>query len=157
VDSLNPAGIEPVWQQLQSTAYVGQPGVLHSAFAVLRVLGRMQFPVGVTMLAAETGIPKTTVHRLLEQLADENVAERDERRWVLGTGLQISTVGCQTWRAWHMLDFVPSHRRRAPACSSTPDRDSAWCSAEGAGWRDIGVASAASYVESVATRRHRGT
>jgi DNA-binding IclR family transcriptional regulator len=87
VDSMNPAGNERVWQQLQSTAYVGQPGVLHSAFAVLRVLGRMQSPVGVTKLAAEIGIPKTTVHRLLEQLADENVAERDERRWVLGTGL----------------------------------------------------------------------
>ena len=64
-----------------------QPGVLHSAFAVVRVLGRMQFPVGVTRLAAETGIPKTTVHRLLEQLADENVVERVERRWILGGGL----------------------------------------------------------------------
>ena len=62
-------------------------GVLHGAFAVLRVLGGMQFPVGVTRLAAATGIPKTTVHRLLEQLADENVVERVERRWVLGAGL----------------------------------------------------------------------
>jgi predicted transcriptional regulator len=84
---MNPAGNEPVWQQRQSTAYVGQPGVLHSAFAVLRVLGRMQSPVGATRLAAETGIPKTTVHRLLEQLADENVVERVERRWVLSGGL----------------------------------------------------------------------
>jgi hypothetical protein len=36
--------------------------------------GRMQqHPVGVTRLAAATGIPKTTVHRLLQQLAQEDV------------------------------------------------------------------------------------
>jgi predicted transcriptional regulator len=85
--SMNPDGNELVRQQLPSTVHAAHRGVLHSAFAVLRVLGRMQFPVGVTRLASETGIPKTTVHRLLEQLADENVVERVGRRWVLGGGL----------------------------------------------------------------------
>jgi DNA-binding IclR family transcriptional regulator len=84
MDSMNSDGNGPVRQQPGSDAH---PGVLHGAFAVLRVLGGMQFPVGVTRIAAETGIPKTTVHRLLEQLADENVVERVERRWVLGGGL----------------------------------------------------------------------
>jgi DNA-binding IclR family transcriptional regulator len=42
----------------------------------------MQLLVGVTGLAADTGIPKTTVHRLFKQLADQNVVERVEPRGV---------------------------------------------------------------------------
>ena len=61
---------------------------LHSAFAVLRALGRIQrHPVGVTRLAAATGIPKTTVHRLLEQLERESVVQRDRGKWTFGPGL----------------------------------------------------------------------
>jgi predicted transcriptional regulator len=84
---MNPDGNEVVRRQSVSPAHAAHPGVLRSAFAVLRVLGRMHSPVGVTRLSEETGIPKTTVHRLLEQLADENVVERVDRRWVLGSGL----------------------------------------------------------------------
>jgi IclR helix-turn-helix domain len=47
----------------------------------------MQRPVGVSRLAAEAGIPKTTAHRLLEQMARENVVERHDRKWALGPGL----------------------------------------------------------------------
>jgi predicted transcriptional regulator len=62
--------------------------VLHSSFALLRALGRIQrHPVGVTRLASETGIPKTTVHRLLEQLAQENVVQRENGRWTFAAGL----------------------------------------------------------------------
>ena len=84
---MNPPGNEPVRDHLESTAHDTRSGVVHSAFALLRVLGRMHLPVGVTRLAEETGIPKTTVHRLLEQLADENMAVRVERKWVLGSGV----------------------------------------------------------------------
>jgi IclR helix-turn-helix domain len=60
---------------------------LSSAFVVLRALGRIQqHPVGVTRLSAVTGIPKTTVHRLLEQLAKENIVERRAHRWTFATG-----------------------------------------------------------------------
>lgn len=62
---------------------------LHSAFALLRALGRIQqHPVGVTRLASETGIPKTTVHRLLEQLAQENIVRRERGRWTFAAGLR---------------------------------------------------------------------
>lgn len=64
-----------------------QGASVRNAFAVLRVLGRMHQPVGVTRVAAEIGIPKTTAHRLLEHMARENVVVRRDRRWVLGTGL----------------------------------------------------------------------
>jgi DNA-binding IclR family transcriptional regulator len=72
-----------------SQAQHGPPSsALRSAFAVLRALGRIQrHPVGVTQLALETGIPKTTVHRLLEQLADEKVVLRDRGKWTFGSGL----------------------------------------------------------------------
>jgi IclR helix-turn-helix domain len=83
---MNPAGHEPAREQPQSTLRGTRSGVVHNAFAVLRALGRMHLPVGVTRLAEETGIPKTTVHRLLEQLADENMAVRVEGKWVLGSG-----------------------------------------------------------------------
>lgn len=64
------------------------PSTLHSAFTLLRALGRMQqHPVGVSRLAAATGVPKTTVHRLLEQLARENIVQRHDGRWTFAPGL----------------------------------------------------------------------
>ncbi len=53
---------------------------------MLRVLGRMHGPVGVSRLAAAVGIPKATAHRLLEQMAGENIVERRDRKWVLASG-----------------------------------------------------------------------
>ncbi len=53
---------------------------------MLRVLGRLQGPVGVSRLAAAVGIPKATAHRLLEQLAREKIVERRDRKWVLASG-----------------------------------------------------------------------
>jgi DNA-binding IclR family transcriptional regulator len=61
--------------------------LLRNTFAILRLLGRLQSPVGVSSIAAQLGLPKTTVHRLLEQLADEDVVVRRDGRWVLGSGL----------------------------------------------------------------------
>jgi IclR helix-turn-helix domain len=66
-----------------------QQGVtVRNAFALLRALGRMQAPVGVTRLAAETGLAKTTAHRLLEQMAREDVVVRCNHRWTVGRGLR---------------------------------------------------------------------
>jgi hypothetical protein len=62
--------------------------VVRNAFALLRTLGRMQRPVGVSRLAAEVGIPKTTAHRLLEQMAREDVVVRRDHKWVIGAGLR---------------------------------------------------------------------
>jgi IclR family transcriptional regulator, acetate operon repressor len=64
----------------------GQGRLVRSAFAMLRVLGRAQGPVGVSRLAAAVGIPKPTAHRLLEQMARENIVERRDRKWMLAPG-----------------------------------------------------------------------
>jgi predicted transcriptional regulator len=57
--------------------------VVRNTFSVLRFLGRTQRPVGVTRLAAEVGIPRTTIHRLLEQMAREGVVIRRDGHWTL--------------------------------------------------------------------------
>ncbi|MEU0038110.1 helix-turn-helix domain-containing protein [Streptomyces sp. NPDC006333] len=60
---------------------------MHSTFALVRALVRAQRPVGVTGLAASTGLPKTTAHRLLEQMAQEGVVEHRDHKWAIGVGL----------------------------------------------------------------------
>ncbi|MEU0914849.1 helix-turn-helix domain-containing protein [Streptomyces althioticus] len=62
-------------------------GVVAGAFALLRALGQAPEPLGVTALASAVGIPKTTAHRLLEQMAAEGVVERRDRKWRLGPGV----------------------------------------------------------------------
>jgi DNA-binding IclR family transcriptional regulator len=80
---------------------------VRNAFAVLRVLGRMHQPVGVTKVAAEVGIPKTTAHRLLEHMARENVVVRRDRRWALGAGLP------ELDRRYNDLESIASPRLHA--------------------------------------------
>jgi DNA-binding IclR family transcriptional regulator len=62
-------------------------GVVRNAFALVRALSSAGRPVGVTGLAEAVGIPKTTAHRLLVQLAQEGVVTRRDRKWRLGPGL----------------------------------------------------------------------
>ncbi|MFJ4759069.1 helix-turn-helix domain-containing protein [Streptomyces sp. NPDC088763] len=74
---------EPVRSGQQTSA----PSVVANAFALLRVLAAMRGPVGVTRLAAAVGIPKTTAHRLLEQLSAEGAVERHAGKWRIGPGI----------------------------------------------------------------------
>jgi hypothetical protein len=68
---------------------IGSQGVtVRRTFALLRTLGRMSGPVGVTQLALEAGLAKTTAHRLLHHLAAEGIVVHQGRKWVLGTGLR---------------------------------------------------------------------
>ncbi|MFB7290597.1 helix-turn-helix domain-containing protein [Actinacidiphila glaucinigra] len=62
-------------------------GVVRSAFALIRVLAQARRPMGVTGLAAAVGLPKTTAHRILEQLAREGVVTHRDHAWALGAGL----------------------------------------------------------------------
>lgn len=80
---------KPARQLLVTSAgYEARQGyTVNKTFALLRALGRMQRPVGVTRLAVEVGIAKTTAHRLLEQMAQEDVVVRRDHKWALGTGL----------------------------------------------------------------------
>jgi len=57
--------------------------VVQGVFAVLAELRGVD-GLGLTELAVRTGLPKATVHRLLEQLIDESAVERFEGRYRLG-------------------------------------------------------------------------
>ncbi|MFF4899760.1 helix-turn-helix domain-containing protein [Streptomyces sp. NPDC001068] len=61
-------------------------GVVHSAFALVRALSEAPGPLGVTELASVAGIPKTTAHRLLEQMAEERIVARHDHRWAIAPG-----------------------------------------------------------------------
>lgn len=61
----------------------GGRGVLESAFALLGALEEVD-GAGVSRLAAECGLPKTTAHRLLEQLSSLGVVERSRGGYRIG-------------------------------------------------------------------------
>ena len=63
--------------------------VIHSIFAVLRCFTSDEPLQGVTEIAGQVGLHKSSVSRLLATLEDEGVVERDERsrKFRLGVGL----------------------------------------------------------------------
>jgi IclR family transcriptional regulator, acetate operon repressor len=61
----------------------GEPGVIESAFCLLKVLRSLgQLPVAE--LTRQSGLPRTTVSRLLRQLAEVGAVERVGTRYRLG-------------------------------------------------------------------------
>jgi DNA-binding IclR family transcriptional regulator len=80
-------------------------GVLASAFEILDALGRADIGLGLTELAHDTGLAKTTVYRLAEQLVDVGAAQRIEHRYYIGP--KIARLG----RRWQ-----PDPQLREAAC-----------------------------------------
>ena len=69
-------------------------GVLEGAFALLDVLQQVG-EAGLTRLAADSGLPKATAYRLLEQLASLGAVEKADGQYRLGP--HIFRLG-QAWR-----------------------------------------------------------
>ncbi|MFB7511897.1 MULTISPECIES: helix-turn-helix domain-containing protein [unclassified Streptomyces] len=69
-------------------------GVLEGAFALLDALRRHDDEAGVTELALACGVPKGTVHRLLDQLVAVGAVERTGSRYRVGP--QLYRLG-QAW------------------------------------------------------------
>jgi IclR family acetate operon transcriptional repressor len=80
-------------------------GVLEGAFEILDALGRADAGLGLTELANATGLAKTTVRRLAEQLVAVGAAQRIERRYFVGP--TIARLG----RCWQ-----PDPQLRQAAC-----------------------------------------
>lgn len=70
-------------------------GVLVGAFQILGTLSRNADGMGLSEVARVSGLPKATVHRLLEQLVDLGAAHRDGQRYVIGD--ELSRLGF-VWR-----------------------------------------------------------
>lgn len=74
----------------------GGRGVLEGAFLLLEVLAQRQ-EVGLSSLAAASGLPKATTHRLLGQLIELGAVERQGARYRVG--YRMLGVG-QTWQPY---------------------------------------------------------
>jgi DNA-binding IclR family transcriptional regulator len=69
--------------KLGSSVAVGR-GVLDGAFAVLDALAHAEEGLGLTALAGVSGLPKTSAHRLAEQLVALGAVERVGHRYYVG-------------------------------------------------------------------------
>ncbi len=64
---------------------IGGRGVLEGAFTLLEALNDHGGRAGLTQLVRASGLPKTTVHRLLEQLVELGAVERAGRGYRIGS------------------------------------------------------------------------
>ncbi|MDX3457911.1 helix-turn-helix domain-containing protein [Streptomyces sp. ME02-8801-2C] len=83
---------------------VGGRSVLEGAFALLEALERAG-EAGLTRLAAECGLPKTTAYRLLEQLVDLGAVERSR------TGYRVGSRMFRLGQAWQPYPGLRSAAR----------------------------------------------
>lgn len=87
---VGPASSRPVTTPRSATPTAGAeltvPAVAH-AFTIIDMLARGAGPRRLADVVAETGLPKTTVYRLLKQLAALGVLSQDDRGYELGSRL----------------------------------------------------------------------
>lgn len=95
-----------------SAPQAGGRGVLESAFALLGALEQTG-AAGVTRLAAECGLPKTTAHRLLEQLSSLGAVERSRGGYRIGARVFQLGHSWQPYRALRAAVREPMRRLAA--------------------------------------------
>jgi DNA-binding IclR family transcriptional regulator len=83
-------------------------GVLEGAFALLDVLGAVGNEVGLSELAKSSGLPKTTVHRLLDQLGELGAVERSSTGYRIGSRVFRLGQGWQSELRDHALRTLRS-------------------------------------------------
>ncbi|AWT40913.1 MULTISPECIES: helix-turn-helix domain-containing protein [Streptomyces] len=88
-------------------------GVLEGAFALLEALRQHGDEAGVTELAVACGVPKSTAHRLLEQLVAMEAVERRGLRYRLGAQLYRLGQAWQPHPGLRAAGRLPLHRLRA--------------------------------------------
>ncbi|MGI5480331.1 IclR family transcriptional regulator [Streptomyces lavendofoliae] len=88
-------------------------GVLEGAFALLEALRQHGDEAGVTELAVACGVPKSTAHRLLEQLVALEAVERRGPRYRLGAQLYRLGQAWQPHPGLRAAGRLPLHRLRA--------------------------------------------
>jgi DNA-binding IclR family transcriptional regulator len=78
-------GMNPA--QPRTGAPVGPPGAVEKSFVVLERVAASPQPLGVSELARQTGLPKSTVHRILAILVDFGLIRRGQDGYRLGRRL----------------------------------------------------------------------
>ncbi|WP_030671988.1 helix-turn-helix domain-containing protein [Streptomyces sp. NRRL B-1347] len=98
-------------------------GVLEGAFLLLEELARAG-EAGLTGLAHATGLPKTTVHRLLDQLTALGAVERHGSRYRIGATVARLGRSWNTHRALERSAVLPLRQlasaTRATVCVTVP-------------------------------------
>ncbi|MGK5448899.1 IclR family transcriptional regulator [Streptomyces radiopugnans] len=102
---------------VESAAVRGR-GVLEGAFALLETLRRYADGAGVTELARACGVPKGTVHRLLDQLVAVGAVERYDGRYRVGPRLYWLGQAWEPHPGLRAAARLPLHRLRAATGAS---------------------------------------
>jgi DNA-binding IclR family transcriptional regulator len=71
----------------------GPPGAVEKSFVVLEAVASAAQPLGVSELARQTGLPKSTVHRILAILVDFGLVRRGQDGYRLGRRLTDPLAG----------------------------------------------------------------
>lgn len=93
-------------------------GVVEGAFALLDAMRRRCNGAGVTELAVECGVPKSTAHRLLDQLMAVGAVERHGDRYRVGGQLYRLGSAWQPHPGLRLAARLPLHRLRAATGAS---------------------------------------
>jgi DNA-binding IclR family transcriptional regulator len=83
-------------------------GVLEGAFELLNVLSGISTGAGLSELARDSGLPKATTHRLLDQLIGLGAVQRDGQRYYIGSALARLGRSWQPDPALRRAALVPS-------------------------------------------------
>lgn len=83
-------------------------GVLEGAFELLNTLARIPSGAGLSELARDSGLPKATTHRLLDQLIGLGAVQRDGQRYYIGNALARLGRSWQPDPALRRASLVPS-------------------------------------------------
>jgi DNA-binding IclR family transcriptional regulator len=109
--STNGSGTNGTSTHSSSTNGQGAPGgrgVLEGAFELLNVLSRMPTGAGLSELSRDSGLPKATTHRLLDQLIGLGAVQRDGQRYYIGNALARLGRSWQPDPALRRAALVPS-------------------------------------------------
>lgn len=85
----------------------GGRGVLDGAFDLLETLARAEHGAGLSELARDSGLPKATTHRLLEQLVARGAVQRHNQRYYIGRTLARLGRGWQPDPALRRASLAP--------------------------------------------------
>lgn len=90
------------------------------AFDVLECLARSDDQMSLVDLAQETGIPKSTLFRIMSTLQDRKCVTRDEERKTYRLGLRLMELGHAFREKSNLLDAAESHMETlAEACEES--------------------------------------
>lgn len=80
--------------------------VLAKGILVLRTIAEQDAPVGFTELQKATGLPKGTLHRILQALSAENLISRDELSRTYNPGLDLLRLANAALSRVHLRDVA---------------------------------------------------